>query len=480
MNDTASDRFRVGKWTVVPAANEIRHASGRHERLEARAMDVLVLLIHEAGAVVSPDALLDRVWGGRAVSGHSVAVVISDLRKALGDDPKNPCWIETVPKRGYRWVGPTPVAQGRGAGPAPARRRRAVLAIAAAAALLVGGGLVVLGLRARESSSTAGPPSPAELERLFLARQLWSRRDDDGVHRAIELLDEVLAEDPSSAAAHAALAMIYAHKTGEHLGLPALDTFREAQRHLDRAQALDSGLADVEIARALLEFFRDQQPAKAASTLERALAIDPESALAWQERAMVASALGRHTESLRAIGRAGELDPVSESIAWDRVWFLHLAGDGEAARTALVAATRTGGRNLLYEALIAQQLGEERRALDLWIERAALRGYALPDAEDVRNAATASVRAGYAELMRQAESRASFAEYAGVRALWRLEAGDPDAAAALLLAAPPSRDHWMVMWLRELPALAPLRDRPEIVELARRCGLVPEPGTAAS
>lgn len=432
-------------------------------------MDVLALLYARAGAVVSADEILERVWEGRAVSAHSVATVVSELRKALGDDTREPRYIETVPKRGYRLIAATePDATGRG-------RRRAVtaaLAVGAAAVAVLGVSLALPSRNAADPVVTSDPPE--QLERLFQARQLWSRRDDESVPEAVAMLTGILEADPGSAAAHATLAMIYAHKTGEHLGMPALDTFREAQRHLDRARDLAPELPDVDVAQALLDFYRDHQPRKALASIDRALERDPDSSLAWQDRAMVASALGHHDESLRSIERAAELDPVSPSIAWDRVWFLYLARRQEDARTALQQVERSSGRNLLYEALIARAFDEPRRALDLWVERSARLGFALPAPGRVAAEADGSLPAGYAELLRQTAALPAYHDYPGVRAIWQLESGDPDAALATLTDAPPSRDNWMVLWLRELPAFDALHGRAEFEALVARTGVTTE------
>ena len=65
-------------------------------------MDVLLLLVREAPRTVSPEEMLDVVWGGVFVSDNSVHRAIATLRKALGDDAKAPRYIQTVTKRGYR------------------------------------------------------------------------------------------------------------------------------------------------------------------------------------------------------------------------------------------------------------------------------------------------------------------------------------------------------------------------------------------
>ncbi len=55
-------------------------------KVERRAMAVLVHLAQRRGEVVSKDGLIEAVWGPVAISDHSVAIVISQLRRALGDE----------------------------------------------------------------------------------------------------------------------------------------------------------------------------------------------------------------------------------------------------------------------------------------------------------------------------------------------------------------------------------------------------------
>lgn len=95
--------YQIGGWTFDPAANELVR-EGHSLRLERRAAEVLALLAGQAGEVVSKSEILSAVWNGNAVSDHSVAIVISALRTALGDDKASPRYIETVPKRGYRLI----------------------------------------------------------------------------------------------------------------------------------------------------------------------------------------------------------------------------------------------------------------------------------------------------------------------------------------------------------------------------------------
>ncbi|MEM7350227.1 MAG: winged helix-turn-helix domain-containing protein [Acidobacteriota bacterium] len=78
----------------------------RDFRLEPQAMAVLVYLARRSGRVVSKRELFEQVWEGRAVSDDALTVSIYGLRKILGDSARDPRFIATVPRQGYRWIGP--------------------------------------------------------------------------------------------------------------------------------------------------------------------------------------------------------------------------------------------------------------------------------------------------------------------------------------------------------------------------------------
>ncbi|NOT24720.1 MAG: hypothetical protein HOP16_01345 [Acidobacteria bacterium] len=95
-------------------------------QLSPKAFDVLVLLVMERHRVVDKDELMRRVWPDTVVADESVTQSISALRRALGDDPANPEYVATVPRRGYQFIGPVsePTRRdeplGAGAGESPA------------------------------------------------------------------------------------------------------------------------------------------------------------------------------------------------------------------------------------------------------------------------------------------------------------------------------------------------------------------------
>ena len=96
-------RWRIGDWIVCSDTDTIRCGDAQR-KLERRAMETLAFLARRAGQVVTKEALIEAVWGRLAVSDHSVAMVISQLRRAFDDDVRAPKFIETITKRGYRLV----------------------------------------------------------------------------------------------------------------------------------------------------------------------------------------------------------------------------------------------------------------------------------------------------------------------------------------------------------------------------------------
>ena len=72
--------------------------------LTPKAFSVLRYLLERAGQLVTQDELLEAVWSDTYVQPEVVKSHIRDLRKMLDDDPKNPQFIETLPRRGYRFI----------------------------------------------------------------------------------------------------------------------------------------------------------------------------------------------------------------------------------------------------------------------------------------------------------------------------------------------------------------------------------------
>ena len=95
--------FKLGNYLIEPLRGLITGAH-KQKHLQPKSMDVLVFLASHANQVVSRQQLLDAVWGPRYVSDEPLTRCIADLRAAFSDNPKQPKFIETIPKRGYHLI----------------------------------------------------------------------------------------------------------------------------------------------------------------------------------------------------------------------------------------------------------------------------------------------------------------------------------------------------------------------------------------
>jgi len=95
--------IRIGDARVDFATLSIEGQGGRVS-VEPKVMDLLQVLVENAGTVVSRADLLDRVWSDTIGSDESLSRAVSLLRRAFGEERGGRKYIETVPKRGYRLV----------------------------------------------------------------------------------------------------------------------------------------------------------------------------------------------------------------------------------------------------------------------------------------------------------------------------------------------------------------------------------------
>jgi len=123
--------FRIGQWRVEPGLSSVSR-NGTSTRLEPKVMEVLVCLASHPGAPVSKEELLRSVWPDTFVTDDVLTRCISELRKALEDDTKEPQFIQTIPRKGYRLVAEVkPLATKR-------RGLRLVLAVVVASVIVAG------------------------------------------------------------------------------------------------------------------------------------------------------------------------------------------------------------------------------------------------------------------------------------------------------------------------------------------------------
>jgi len=104
--------FRFGEFEFSVRGGELRK-NGEVLRLQYQPLRVLLVLLQYSGEVVTREEIRDQVWPDDSVRDfdNSLRVAVAKLRQAFGDDAVNPEYIETLPRRGYRWRYPVTVHQ---------------------------------------------------------------------------------------------------------------------------------------------------------------------------------------------------------------------------------------------------------------------------------------------------------------------------------------------------------------------------------
>jgi DNA-binding winged helix-turn-helix (wHTH) protein len=198
--------LRFGSFELDQRASELRRG-GIRLRLRAQPLRVLQLLVEHAGHLVTRVQLQERLWPDDTFVASDLAInkAVSELRAVLGDSAAQPRFIETLSKRGYRFVCPVSVIAFSGP---------------------------------HGSESALGEAHRA----CRIGRYLWSRRTLPDLHASIRWFHQSLELEERCAVAHAGLAD--AHVLLGIWGLQPHDVaFAAARRSADRGLALDQSVA---------------------------------------------------------------------------------------------------------------------------------------------------------------------------------------------------------------------------------------------
>jgi DNA-binding winged helix-turn-helix (wHTH) protein/TolB-like protein len=95
--------YEIGEFRLDTVERSLECA-GRPVSLAPKALDVLIILVENRGRIVEKDDLMRKVWPDTFVEDNNLAFNVSVLRKLFGESGTSPHYIETVPKRGYRFI----------------------------------------------------------------------------------------------------------------------------------------------------------------------------------------------------------------------------------------------------------------------------------------------------------------------------------------------------------------------------------------
>jgi len=121
--------FRFGMFELDSDTGELRKDGKSRPRIRDQALQILIMLLEKSDEVVSRDELRERLWASDTFVDfdHGLNTAINQVRAALGDSAANPKFVQTLPRRGYRFIGPVQIVARENSVPSGAGNRDKII-----------------------------------------------------------------------------------------------------------------------------------------------------------------------------------------------------------------------------------------------------------------------------------------------------------------------------------------------------------------
>lgn len=355
---------RFGVFEADLRAGELRR-SGAKVRIQDLPFRTLALLLSRPHEVITREELRHALWPGDVFVDfdHGISTAIKRLRDALGDSADNPIFVETIERRGYRWIGPVQDpelsaeagVQSNGVSsvhvvpqppPHASPRWKFIVALPVLASLFAvwifrpSYRSAKAGARTQptSASSSAGLPLHAanrEAEEFYLkGRYYWEKRTPESLNKAVDSFTQALVHDPGYAPAYVGLADCY-NLLREYTVMPASEAYPRALAAAKKAVELDDQSSEAHASLAFVSFWGTWDAATADREFRRAIELNFNNAVAHHWYATFLASRRRFPESLAEIERAQSLDSASKSVLADKGSILFDAGRLQEATTLL-------------------------------------------------------------------------------------------------------------------------------------------------
>jgi DNA-binding winged helix-turn-helix (wHTH) protein/tetratricopeptide (TPR) repeat protein len=357
---------RFGVFEADLRAGDLRK-KGTRVKIQDLPFRALGVLLSRPNEVVTREEFRQALWPQDVFVDFDRAIssAIKRLRDALGDPAENPIFIETIERRGYRWIAPTsgvptsspvtlpasdareaelepavsPVAVRDSLISAPAFPLRKLEYAALVLALLLVAGIMLFGFHgiraagnSRHSAANAEfYPAHQEAKDLYLqGRYYWNKRTPDDLQKAVDYFTQAIVHDPGYSDAYVGLADCY-NLLREFSAMKSSEAYPRALAAARKAVELDDKSSQAHASLAFVLFWGMWDAATADREFRRAIELDPNNANAHHWYSPVLETMGRNTEALTEIDRAQALDPTSKSVLADKGIILYGIGRRQEA-----------------------------------------------------------------------------------------------------------------------------------------------------
>ncbi len=374
----SSDSQTVVRFGVFEAdlrAGDLRK-KGTKVKIQDLPFRALGVMLGRPNEVVTREELRQALWPPDVFLDFDRAIssTIKRLRDTLGDTVENPVFIETIERRGYRWIAPTSGVPTTGAvtpltsdgreelgqaassvalpdtlpdtlsdslisSPSFSFSSRKLRYAALVLAPLLVAGIILFGFHGmkaagnpRRSATNAGlHPANQEAKDLYLqGRYYWNKRTPDDLQRAVDDFTQAIVHDPGYSDAYVGLADCY-NLLREYSAMKSSEAYPRALAAARKAVELDDKSSEAHASLAFVSFWGMWDAATADREFRRAIELDPNNVNAHHWYAPVLETMDRDAEALTEIERAQSLDPTSKSVLADKGIILYVSGRRQEA-----------------------------------------------------------------------------------------------------------------------------------------------------
>ena len=306
--------YRFGPFQL-DAAGRILERDGERVALTPKVIDTLLVLVANAGQVVTKEALIQSVWPDVTVVDSGLTRNISVLRKTLEAGVAEGTYVETIPRRGYRFVAPVEQIAARPEESTPPIEcpmvvvRRFPSWTVAGLSILIAAGIGCLFAFSLSPKTKASVPQEPMVR---IGEHLLYKLSPSETVRALGYFERAVAQNPRSAEAHAGISMALVRLSG--LGSLGTEVLSRASGAAERAVELDPTSAAARCARGEALFCVNWRFNEAETEFRRALELQPESVQTRYSYSVLKVAMGQLSEARRLVEEALRLDPASPAI----------------------------------------------------------------------------------------------------------------------------------------------------------------------
>lgn len=326
IKESESYLCNLGPWTLNTSTNQLIQGERKVE-LEYRLTGLLVYLLQHRNQILTKSRIISALWQGKVVNDDSLAVAISQLRKALDDNPRTPKYIKTIPGVGYQFIWrpeqSITCSPSVNEGPEPTRYRRPPnhipIKLFYGCTVFILCLISLLGWLLWESKSNVDTQGNASVlatgkytDKQMLYRNaaaLLARKDDESLRLAISLFRDVIAQYPDTAEAYLGIAEAKMKLLNEQI--TAQDNAEEIRALLNKALALDPGLARAHMWLGHLLFRHDYDLRSAEKHFKKSLELNPRDDLSHFLYEQLLLVERRFDEAREHIRLAREINPLT-------------------------------------------------------------------------------------------------------------------------------------------------------------------------